>query len=151
LRLPPAPLKGIPGVIELLVLGWQDRSLFPTAVRIEETGAEIPLPPQDTISFGRLADDGGGLSGNDIVLTAPEPGATQSISRFHFELRRKADGFVLRALTPRLTEVDGAEIAQGGEARIGPGSIVRVARVLTLRFVGAPAMEDPGLSTLQPP
>ncbi|MFT3766047.1 MAG: adenylate/guanylate cyclase domain-containing protein [Minicystis sp.] len=148
LRLLPQPLKGIPGVVEILVLGWQDRSLFPVAVRIEETGAEIPLPPQDTIAFGRLADDALG-PGNDVVITAADPAATQGISRYHFELRRKADGFVLRSLTARLTEVDGHEIPRGGEARIGPESVVRVARVLTLRFVGAAAGDDAGLSTLQ--
>lgn len=150
LRLPPMPLKGIPGVVEVLVLGWQDASLFPVAVRVEETGRELLLPEQDTISFGRLADGEGGLSGNDVVLHARDAAATQGISRFHFELRRKADGFVLRALTPRLTEVDGQEVPSGGEARIGPGSVVRVARTLTLTFVGAKPAGDPGLSTLQP-
>ena len=150
LRLSPMPLKGIPGVVEVLVLTWQDRSLFPTRVHVQETGHELPLPDQPTISFGRLADGESGLSGNDIVLQAKEPAATLGISRFHFELRRRSDGFVLRALTPRLTEVDGAVVPNGGEARIGPGSVVRVASTLTLTFLGARAGEDPGLSTLQP-
>jgi class 3 adenylate cyclase len=148
LRLAPQPLKGIPGVVEILNLVWQDRSLFPVLVRVEETGAEIPLPAQDTIAFGRLADDAGG-PGNDVVLAAAEAAATQGISRYHFELRRKADGFMLRSLSAGLTEVDGTELARGGEARIGPGTVVRVANVLTLRFVGAPAGEDAGLTTLQ--
>lgn len=150
LRLPPMPLKGVPGVVEVLVLEWQDLGLFPVSVHIEETGQTLTLPEQDTISFGRLADGEGGLSGNDIVLHAREPAATQSMSRFHFELRRKADGFVLRALTPRLTEVDGLVVPHGGEARVGPGSVVRVASTLTLTFLGAKPTEDPGLSTLQP-
>lgn len=149
LRLPPMPLKGIPGVVEVLVLGFQDRSLFPVSVRVEETSADITLPRQDTISFGRMEDGVDGVSGNDVVLRAADPAITQNISRFHFELRRKADGFVLRSLTPRPTEVDGVEIEKGGEARIKPGSVVRVARVLTLRFAGAEGGDDPGLSTLQ--
>jgi class 3 adenylate cyclase len=150
LLLPPMPLKGIPGVVEVLTLAWQDRSLFPVRVHIQETGHELPLPEQDTISFGRLAHGESGLAGNDVVLHAREPAATQGISRFHFELRRKVDGFVLRVLTPRLTEVDGSVVPNGGEARIGPGSVVRVASTLTLTFLGAKASEDPGLSTLQP-
>jgi class 3 adenylate cyclase len=149
LRLPPEPLKGIPGVVEILALGFRDRTLFPIAVRVEETGVEVALPEQDTISFGRLSDDHVGPSGNDVVLAAADPAVTLNISRFHFELRRKADGFVLRSLTSRATEIDGREIPEGGEARLAPGSVVRVARVLTLRFVAPPSGEDAGLTTLQ--
>jgi class 3 adenylate cyclase len=147
LPLPPVSLKGIPGVVELAVLPWQDRTLFPVSVRVVETGKVIPLPHADVITFGRVRDDGG-VQG-DVALEAPDPAATHTISRFHFELRRRGDGFVLRTTTDRLTEVDGAPVPKGGEAKIRPGSTVRVSRALTLAFVGAPEADAPGLSTLE--
>jgi class 3 adenylate cyclase len=159
LRLMPVLLKGVPNAVELLVLAWQDRSLFPVSVRIDETGQVIALPRQDVISFGRLRESegpvttgspvGGPPHGNDVVLALPDPAANQGISRWHFELRRKADGFVLRPVSSGLTEVDGVAVQRGAEAPIGPGSVVRVARVLTLTFVGAPSNDDAGLSTVQ--
>lgn len=148
IRQQPLALKGIPGVVESLILSWRDPGRFPTAVRIAETNQELPLPPQDTISFGRLRDGEGGVQGNDIVLAAPDPAATKSISRFHFELRRRSDGFILRATSTGLTEVDGQPIPRNGEARVVPGTVVRVARLLTLTFVG-PAGDDT-LTTVQP-
>jgi class 3 adenylate cyclase len=146
-HVPPLALRGVPGVVETMVLEWQDRARLPIAVRVEETGEEIPLPFHDTITFGRLRAGEGGAAGNDVVLTAPNPADTQGISRFHFELRRKADGFVLRAVSGGLTEVDGAVVPRGGEAKINAGSVVRVARLLTLTFV-APSMDDAALNTL---
>lgn len=146
-RLPPVALKGIPGVVDTVSLAWRDPGRYPASVRIAETGQEVTLPQQDTITFGRLQDGEGGAQGNDVVLAAPDPAATKSISRFHFELRRKADGFVLRALGSGLTEVDGRPVPPDGEARVVPGTVVRVARLLTLTFVGP--SDDP-LTTLQP-
>jgi class 3 adenylate cyclase len=148
LPMPPMSLKGIPGVVELAVLPWHDRSLFPVSVRVIETGKVLPLPDADVITFGRMRNDGAGVSG-DVVLEAPDPAATHTISRFHFELRRRSDGFVLRSTSDRLTEVDGVAVPKGDEARIGPGSAVRVSRALTLVFVGAPGADAPGLSTLE--
>ena len=147
-RQPPLALKGIPGVVETLVLGWRDASRFPVAVRIAETGQEITLPQQDTISFGRLRDGEAGVQGNDVVLEARDPAASKSISRFHFELRRKADGFVLRSTSSGLTEVDGRPVPRDGEARVQPGTVVRVSGLLTLTFVGMAG--DDTLTTVQP-
>jgi class 3 adenylate cyclase len=148
LRQPPLALKGVPGVVETLVLRWRDGSQFPVAVRIAETGQEITLPQQDTISFGRLRDGEGGVQGNDVVLTAPDPAATKSISRFHFELRRKADGFVLRSISMGLTEVDGRPVPPTAEVRVVPGTVVRVSGLLTLTFVSMTG--DETLTTVQP-
>jgi class 3 adenylate cyclase len=146
--LPPMPLKGIPGVVEIEVLPFRDRSLFPVSVRVVETGKVIPLPYADVITFGRVRDDGGGVSG-DVILEAPDPATTHKISRFHFELRRKSDGFVLRSTSDRMTEVDGTAVPKGGETRVGRDSIVRISRALTLVFVGPPDADAPGLSTLE--
>lgn len=129
-------LKGISRQIELVVLDWRDRAVFPTLLRIEETGEEITLPQLDLISVGRLREQEGRLA-NDVVLSLPDP-HQRWIGRWHFELRRRADGFHLRQLSPGATEVDGERIAQGQEATIKPGSIVSVARLLTLAFASPP-------------
>ena len=83
---------------ELLSLDWLDRERFPVAVRVRETGERIELPLQDIVSFGRM-DIIEGMSANDIVLTLPDGMATRQISRWHFELRRRTDGYILRSVT----------------------------------------------------
>ncbi len=126
-------LKGITDPVELFALEWRDRTLFPDAVRIKETGEEIRLPSKDAIAFGRLAEQG--LEANDVVLVLPDEMATRKISRWHFELRRNVDGVLLRQLSERLTEVDGQAVAKGNEVPIRPGSVVRAGRVITLEFL----------------
>ena len=129
----PVDLKGVSRQIELLTLDWRDHSMFPVLFRIEETGEEVLLPQQDIISFGRLREHEGTLA-NDVILTLPDPLLARQISRWHFELRRLADGFRLRPLSDGATEVDGERVRKGEEAAIKPGSRVRVAAVLTLEF-----------------
>jgi class 3 adenylate cyclase len=134
--LPPTPLKGIERQVELMRLDWRDRDLFPTHVEVVEQGETFKLPDQPTISFGRLATKDG-IKANDIVLSPPDEEQRKQISRWHFELRRQPIGYTLRQLTPQVTEVDDKLVAQGAEVPIKNGSIVRVARVLTLRFFSA--------------
>jgi class 3 adenylate cyclase len=137
--LPPVQLKGIADPTELMVLEWRDRSVFPSRARIIETGEEIPLPPLDTITFGRLRERNGILA-NDVVLALADPEQSKSISRWHFELRRGQQGFLLRSVTDQSTEVDGVPVPKSAEAPIKPGSKVRLAKVLTLEFLGENAM-----------
>jgi class 3 adenylate cyclase len=133
--LPPVTLKGIAEPQELMVLEWRDKGMFPSRARVAETGEEIPLPAQDSITFGRLKERNG-IVANDVVLSLPDPEQSKSISRWHFELRRGDAGFVLRSVTDQTTEVDGVSLQKGGEAPIRPGSKVRLAKVMTLEFVG---------------
>ena len=134
----PVDLKGVSRQIELLTLDWRDHSMFPVLFRIEETGEEVLLPQQDIISFGRLREHEGTLA-NDVILTLPDPLLARQISRWHFELRRLADGFRLRPLSDGATEVDGGLVRKGEEAAIKPGSRVRVAGVLSLAFTSPAA------------
>jgi class 3 adenylate cyclase len=127
-------VKGIAHPIDLLSLVWRDGSIYPDLIRIHETAQDIPLPTQDVITFGRLADADGGV-GNDVVLTLGNDEQTRKISRWHFELRRHPDGFRLRPVSDQITEVDGHVVARGAEAVIRPGSRVRVARAATLEFL----------------
>jgi class 3 adenylate cyclase len=127
-------VKGISQPVELLALAWLDASLYPDAVRIQETQQEIDLPPKDIITFGRLGEMDG-AAGNDVVLTLAGDEQTRKISRWHFELRRHADGFKLRPLSDQITEVDGQSIAKGAEAPIRRGTLVRVGRAATLEFL----------------
>ncbi len=133
--LPPATLKGIAEPQDLMVLEWRDKNAFPSRAKVLETGEEIPLPPQDTITFGRLKERNG-IVANDVVLTLPDPEQAKSISRWHFELRRSEAGFTLRSMTDQTTEVDGLALVKTAEAPIRLGSKVKLAGVLTLEFLG---------------
>ena len=126
--LPPESLKGFPGLFDLVLLPWQDRSLFPVSVRVVETGKVIPLPHADVITFGGARDDDGGVS-RDVILEASSPNATHTISRFHFELRRTGEGFALRSTSERTTRR--LRRGRGARRRAGrrgsePESTVRV-------------------------
>ena len=141
-----AELKGVARQVELFVLDWRDRELFPTHIRIEETAEVRRLPDQDIISFGRLRQHEGAAA-NDVVLTLEDPSRALQISRWQFELRRFPDGFRLRPLSERETEVDGIAVPKNGEVAIKAGSKVRVARVLTVTLL-SPASDLPGASSL---
>ena len=130
----PTPVKGVQHPVDLLSLVWRDGTVFPDVIRIHETAQDIPLPSQDVITFGRLADADGAI-GNDVVLALGTDEQTRKISRWQFELRRYPDGFRLRPVSDQITEVDGQVIARGAEAAIRPGSRVRVARAATLEFI----------------
>jgi class 3 adenylate cyclase len=144
--LPPATLKGVARPVEMMTLEWLDRNRFPTRFRIKESGEELPLPPQDTITFGRLREQNGILA-NDVVLAVPDKGLTQQVSRWHFELRRHPEGFKLRSVTDQATEVDGAPVAKGEEVRLTTRSVVRVGKVMTVEFLPDPGVVDDGGSS----
>jgi len=147
----PTVLKGIAEPQELMMLEWRDRTIFPSRAKVLETGEEISLPAQDTITFGRLKERNG-IVANDVVLTLPDAEKSKSISRWHFELRRGESGFTLRSVTDQTTEVDGVALPKSGEAPIKPGSKVRLAKVLTLEFLGDTMRPvEPGESTKYTP
>lgn len=123
--------------IELYTLPWADERGLVCKVRIEESGELIALPRQDTIAFGRLDALVDGTRANDVVLTHPDGEAQLAISRWHFELRRTRRGHMLRRVSSQLTEVDGRVIEPGEEAPVRPGTTVRLAQVMTLRFLGS--------------
>jgi class 3 adenylate cyclase len=131
--MPPVALKGISRPVETLRLEWRDRTSFPDLVRIEDTGQEVSLPPLETITFGRLKTSDG-VQGNAVVLTLPDEQKAKQISRWHFELRRRPAGMVLRQLSNRSTEVDGQAVAVGSEVPIKTGSVVRLGQAMTLTF-----------------
>ncbi len=120
--------------IEILELLWQDLLMIPSTLHIEETRIVLPLPDQPVVNFGRLANSNGSKS-NDIVLELPDPLLTNRISRWHFELLKTKDGLVLHNLSDKLTEVDGQSLPQGSCVPIKIGSCVRLAGVITLRFL----------------
>jgi class 3 adenylate cyclase len=144
--LPPLRAKGIAEPIDLLRLAWSPASDLPERVRIEELGAELPLPARDTITFGRLSEPGNPAS-NDVVLVHPDPRIAQKISRWQFELRRGPDGFKLRAVSDAPTEVDGVLVAKGSEVPVRAGTTVKVARALTVTLLGGTWEPDPSRRT----
>jgi class 3 adenylate cyclase len=133
----PMELKGVGRPIELMSLEWRDPAHFPRSVLIRETGQQFELPLHDIVSFGRL-EIIEGMHANDIVLAMPDPVATRQISRWHCELRRRAAGYVLRAVSGQLTTVDGVVLAMGEELPVRPGSVVGLSGVMTLLFIGSP-------------
>ncbi len=153
--LPPVSLKGIDRPAELMVLDWRDQEAFPTVVQLE-TGEQFPLPEQDIISFGRLKERDG-YPANDIVLDCGDDTRTLQISRWHFELRRRPDTFMIRALTSAPTSLNGRLLIKGEECSLRPGDSVRVGNVLSLRFeaprrpdedrTGRTTISDPFVST----
>jgi class 3 adenylate cyclase len=135
--IPPVMLKGITRPVELMVFRWRPAQLFPASVRLD-SGQELPLPDRDIITFGRLREHNG-MPANDIVLTAASGDAmeTKQIGRWHFELRRRADGFVLKPVTDASTVVNGELVPKGAEVSVKTGSTVKVGNVVTLTFQGA--------------
>lgn len=138
----PVAVKGLAHPVDLMTLVWRDASLYPDVVRVHETAQEITLPSLDVITFGRLADAADAV-GNDVVLTLASDEQTRKISRWHFELRRRPDGFTLRPVSDQITEVDGQLVAKGAEAPVRPGTRVRVARAATLEFVSTAPPQIP--------
>jgi len=132
--LEPARFKGFSEPVALADLEWRDPRLFPTRMRILETGLDLDLPSRDLLRFGRLAEHEG-RPANDVVLTHPDPEATRRISRWHFELCRLPEGTFLRAVSQALTEIDGRPVLAGAPQQVRPGSEIRVAGVLTLRLL----------------
>jgi len=132
--------------VEVYLLPWRTDRNAPALFVNEETGEATELPGFDTISFGRLDQLADGTAANDIVLDHPEASVRRSISRWHFELRRTAEGYILRQVSGQVTEVDGEEIGQNEEAPVRPGSVVRIANALTLRF-GAARQDETRLAS----
>ncbi len=135
------PLKGAGRAMALLSLHWLDRSRFPVAVRVRESGERIDIPLQDIVSFGRL-DIIEGMPANDVVLTLPDEVATRQISRWHFELRRRIGGYTLRSVSTNPTVVDGRVLQRGDEAPALPGSVIMLSGVMTLDLLGPPGPDD---------
>lgn len=128
------PLKGIARAVELMEMPWRDGSLFPSQIIIHESGERITLPPLDILCFGR-GELQSALTIHDVVLSLPDPTASKQISRRHFELLSRTEGYVIKALSSQPTEVDGVAIQREQELPLRPGSLVRLARVMTLEFV----------------
>ena len=127
-------LKGITRAVDLLELQWRDGSRFPSQMLVRESGIRIALPQLDTLCFGR-GEAQSNLGAHDVILALPDPAATKQISRRHFELLSRPEGYVLKALSNQFTEVDGVVMQRDQELPLRPGSVVRLARVMTLEFM----------------
>ena len=132
--LPPARLKGFAEQVPLASLEWRDSKLFPTQLHIVETDQVMDMPPGDTIRFGRL-EEHDGKPANEIVLAHPDPQVMRRISRWHFELHRRANGMFLRVVSRANTEVDGKVVSLGEEVQVKPGANIRIGWVLTMRLL----------------
>ncbi|MCB9684266.1 MAG: adenylate/guanylate cyclase domain-containing protein [Alphaproteobacteria bacterium] len=125
-------LKGLPEPVRVYQLAWRDPQRFPSVVVFAD-GSTQDLPDKAVIRFGRLPSLDGS-PGNDVVLVAGDTDRLNRISRFHFELHRHADGYVLRSVTHAVTTVDDEPLQRGEERPVGPGSRIGVANVVTLEL-----------------
>ena len=137
--------------MELLELPWRDSARFPGQVLVHESGECLLLPPLDILCFGR-GEATQSPAFHDIILAVPDAMATRQISRRHFELHSRTEGYVLKPLSSQLTEVDGVVVQRDQEWPIGPGSVVRLAQVVTLEFLSAsPSTRDEADGTMYSP
>ena len=121
---------------QLYLFTWRDNSRLPMSVLIEHAEEEIELPEQDLISFGRLDTLPDGTIANDIVLSHPDDRVQRAISRWHFELRRKKSGYVLRSISRLGTQVDDKAVAVNQEEPVGVGTVICVAQRLKIVLKG---------------
>ena len=68
------------------------------------------------------------------MLKLPEERLTNMVSRWHFELRRRPECFVLRSVSSQMTEVNGRLLNRGEEAEVRDGAVVILAKHITLKF-----------------
>ncbi|MCG8418495.1 MAG: CHAT domain-containing protein [Proteobacteria bacterium] len=115
---------------------WRDNSQLPASVLFEHSDEEVELPEKDLISFGRLASLPDGTRANDIVLSHPDETIQRAISRWHFELRRKQSGYVLRSTSRLGTLVGDTPVANEQEVPVSVGTVICVAKQLRLVLKG---------------
>ncbi len=126
-------LKGVDRPQELFSLDWLDAERFPSLVRFED-GSEVRLPTLEIIRFGRLREQDG-VTANDVVITLADPNLQGRISRWHFELLRRHNGFMLRSVSNSTTELNGAVVPRGEEVLLKPGAKVKLGGAVTLEFL----------------
>ena len=127
-------LKGVAAPQDLFTLEWLDPARFPTLVGFED-GSVQRLPARDVIRFGRLREENG-VAANDIVITLEDPELLIRVSRWHFELHRKADGYMLRSISAGgTTALNGRTLVPGEMVPLRPGAEVCLSGTVTLAFV----------------
>lgn len=127
-------LKGVAAPQDLFTLDWLDPAQFPTLVGFED-GSVQRLPARDVIRFGRLVQENGAAA-NDIVILLADPELRIRVSRWHFELHRKADGYMLRSVTASAsTALNGRTLVPGELVPLRPGAKVCLSGAVTLTFV----------------
>jgi hypothetical protein len=136
-HLPSVKVPGISDGLEVFELSWSSLSQCPDLMVVVETGERFILPEKSVISCGRLREFNGAPA-NDVVLSLPDEQLSKQISRWHFELRRESQGLILHCLSDQPTQVNGEVLRKGSEAGIEIGAVVRLANVMTLRFLPRP-------------
>jgi class 3 adenylate cyclase len=137
--IPPGQFKGFSEPVPLSLMEWRDPRVFPSRIRMVETGAVLDLPPGEVIRFGRLAEHDGRVA-NEVVLHHRDPDVARRISRWHFELHRRPDGMYLQAVSRAHTVVDGQVVSMGQSVQVKPGAQLEVAYRLGLELLGDSAV-----------
>jgi len=144
--LPLVSLKDFGEGIPVFAYEWRELARFPVALKVEETGAELLLPDKEVVTIGRLRNNPNGTPANDLVIVLPDADRAVLVSRWHLEVRRRPDGLVVRSVSDRATELNGATLPKGVDAEVRAGDVVRLAGVVTLTFLGE-SLSSSALST----
>jgi class 3 adenylate cyclase len=134
--LPLINLKDFGEGIPVFSYEWRDLTRFPIGIRVVETGNELTIPNKEVVSIGRLRTNTNGTPANDLVIVLPDADKAVLVSRWHLELRRSNDGLVVRPVSDRSVELNGAAIAKGEDAPVKVGDVLRLAGVVSLELLG---------------
>jgi hypothetical protein len=130
---------------------------------------EVPQPGGKPVPIGTDARvetvdarnrSGGGGTASRTDATSRSPRVVDAITAagvldpgdqpLALELRRARRGHMLRTVSSQRTEVDGQVVQPGEEAQVRPGTTVRLAQVMTLKFLGSEQSDSPrDAATLQ--
>jgi class 3 adenylate cyclase len=134
--LPLIALKDYGEGVPVFAYEWRDLTRFPIAVRVVETGNELAIPNQEVVSIGRLRLNPNGSPANDLVIALPDAEKAVLLSRWHLELRRRADGMVARSVSDRSVELNGRALSKGADAEVRVGDVLRLSGVVSLELLG---------------
>jgi class 3 adenylate cyclase len=134
--LPLIALKDYGEGVPVFAYEWRDLARFPIAVRVVETGTELAIPNQEVVSIGRLRLNPNGSPANDLVIALPDADKAVLLSRWHLELRRRAEGMVARSVSDRSVELNGRALIKGADAEIRVGDVLRLSGVVSLELLG---------------
>ncbi|MBI4861187.1 MAG: hypothetical protein HY815_13155 [Candidatus Riflebacteria bacterium] len=76
------------------------------------------------------------------MLAVPDEQLSKAISRWHFQLRRDADGMWISSVTEAPTTVDGRPLTKGEQMPVRGGTCINLSGVITVELLGVRSPEE---------